>query len=156
MNLVLTFPLSEQTTRKISFRWRKICTRAIDEHFVWKISFSSFYMEAFCFEASFGYSLVKYTFLTILVLYTDSVVRVWERVYDTVFFTRRIMLNGFLLNSSLEIQIMALVNKRDDHWVSAIILRNGRDDSISLFCHALVESLCGFLENRFIWKLVEL
>ena len=58
---------------------KEICTRAIDEHFVWKISFSSFYMEAFCFEASLGTVLSNTRFLwywycvrTVLIWYENA------------------------------------------------------------------------------------
>lgn len=68
------------------------------------------------------------------------------------FFHKADNANGFLLNSTLKIQIMAQVDSNDGQWVPGIILGDGREGSISLFCSASVESLRGFLENRFIWK----
>lgn len=134
-NLALTFPFSEQTARKISFRWSNITAKHFVPTFCMeKISFSSFCSEAFCFGFAREVQFRK----------IHDAASVWVRVCTTLSSRGGRLVNGFRLDSRLKMRFVAAgaAGWRDPGC--GILLRHGRGVPASLVPPASVESLCGF------------
>lgn len=116
-------------------------------HFIWK---------PFAFEASLRVQPYKIEENTRRVSVLETCLyrhpagvgaRVWHK-----FFLEADNANGFLFISQLQMELMAQMGIHGTGTGCGNFLRHGRHGSVSLVCQASVESLCGFLENRFIWK----